>query len=63
MEHQPPGGEYCKSLAPPSAPSRDDRTIQLGIEAARAEDREVDDASYASGLPPWLDERRHSTAA
>ncbi len=44
MEHQPPGGEHKLTLVPPPEESRDEQAIQLGIEAARAEDREVDDA-------------------
>src|SRR6266540_1098951 len=44
MERQSPGGEHEPTLVPPPEESRDEHAIQLGIEAARAEDREVDDA-------------------
>src|SRR5437763_15224935 len=45
MEQQSPGGEYEQTVVPPLPESGDERAIQLGIEAARAEDREVHDAT------------------
>jgi len=45
MERQPPGGEYKQIVVPPLPESGDERAIQLGIETARTEDREVDDAT------------------
>src|SRR6266508_5155906 len=45
MERQPKGGEHELTLVPPPEKSGDECAIELGIEGARAEDREVDDAT------------------
>ncbi len=45
MERQSPGGEHELTLVPPPEKSGDECAIELGIEGARAEDREVDDAT------------------